>query len=60
MRTSEGGLSRAQRDNVALATARRALLVEKRNPLSPTIFEETCLKKQVFFRLSIAELALLG
>jgi hypothetical protein len=50
MRTSEGGLSRAQRDNVASATARRALLAEQSNPLSPTILE-TCLKRQVFFRL---------
>ena len=51
MRTSRGGLSRAQRDNVASATARRARLAEPGNPLSPTILE-TCLKRQVFFRLN--------
>jgi hypothetical protein len=50
MRTSEGGLSRAKRDHVALATARRASIADARNPLSPTIFEEPAFLKQVFFR----------
>jgi hypothetical protein len=36
MRTSEGGLNRAQRDHVALATARRASIEDARNPLMPT------------------------
>jgi len=40
MRTSEGGLSRAKRDHVALATARRASIEDARNPLSPTTFEK--------------------
>ncbi|VXC44037.1 hypothetical protein YERSI8AC_10167 [Enterobacterales bacterium 8AC] len=50
MRTSEGGLSRAERDNVALATARRARIEDASYPLSPTIFEKPAFE-QVFFRL---------
>jgi len=50
MRTSEGGLSRAQRDHVALATARRASIEDARNPLSPTTFEKPAFKAG-FFRL---------
>ncbi len=36
-----GGSSLAKRDNVALATARRARINDARNPLSPTTFKET-------------------
>jgi hypothetical protein len=36
MRASEGGLNRAQRDHVALATARRASIEDAGNPLMPT------------------------
>jgi hypothetical protein len=48
MRTSEGGLSRAKRDHVALATARRASIEDARNPLSPTTFEKPAFKAGFF------------
>jgi hypothetical protein len=48
MRTSEGGLSRAKRDHVALATARRASIADARNPLSPTTFEKPAFKAGFF------------
>jgi hypothetical protein len=59
MRTSEGGLSRAKRDNVALATARRASIADARHPLSPTTFEETCFLKAGFFSSGVSQLTLL-
>ena len=40
MRTSEGGLTRAKRENVASATARRASRVAASHPLSPTTFKK--------------------
>jgi hypothetical protein len=54
MRTSEGGLSRAQRDHVALATARRASIADARNPLSPTNLRNL-LFKAGFFRLEFMD-----
>src|SRR5471030_2955417 len=57
MRTSEGGLSRAQRDHVALATARRASIEDARNPLSPTNSKKTCFQKQVFFSSAICSIS---
>jgi len=48
MRTSEGGLSRAKRDHVALATARRASIEDARNPRSPTTFEKPAFKAGFF------------
>jgi hypothetical protein len=48
MRTSEGGLSRAKRDNVALATTRRASIEDARHPLSPTTFEKPAFKAGFF------------
>jgi hypothetical protein len=59
MRTSEGGLSRAKRDNVALATTRRASIEDARHPLSPTTFEETCFFKAGFFSSGVSQLTLL-
>ena len=49
MSTSAGGSRLAKRDNVALATARRARINDARNPLSPTTIRKTCFLKQVFF-----------
>jgi hypothetical protein len=57
MSTSAGGSSLAKRDNVALATARRARIKDARNPLSPTTIRKTCFLKQVFFRLQFMRMS---
>jgi len=41
-------LSRAKRDNVALATTRRASIADARHPLSPTTFEKPAFKAGFF------------
>ncbi|WP_216594453.1 hypothetical protein, partial [Serratia marcescens] len=46
------------RDNVALATARRARINDARNPLSPTTIRKTCFLKQVFFRPSFMRMSI--
>jgi hypothetical protein len=51
---SEGGLSRAKRDHVALATARRASVEDASYPLSPTTFKKARFLSGLFYVWSLS------